>query len=172
MLLKQTLSLLFQDEIFMKLWKDIWNDPTVYYITVTTTLGEQYSYDDKTRTIFIYPLGFDGNRNTDPNTQMRLDGLLNHEFGHLYEHYLYTKTGKSVSYESYLKFEQTGDSMYQEICERIIIGKYETNYNKKTGQPLRKWYLNDSNGNPAKPLTGDTTEYFVNWIELESRGIN
>ena len=171
-LLKKTLSLLFQDETFMKLWKDIWNDPTVYYITVTKTLGEQYSYDDKTRTIFIYPLGFDGNRNLDPSTKMKLDGLLNHEFGHLYEHYLYTKTGKSVSYESYLKFEQTGNSMYQEICERIIIGKYETNYNIKTGQPLRRWYLNDFNGNPAKLLTGDTTEYFVNWIDLESRGIN
>ena len=42
------------------------------------------AYDDETRTLYLYP-------GMDKNTGMDVAATLNHEFGHLYEHYLHDK---------------------------------------------------------------------------------
>ncbi len=130
-------------------------DSNVYYIVVTMTPTEKTgpatlsAYDDETRTLYLYP-------GMDKHLGMDVAATLNHEFGHLYEHYLHDKEIGSPSHEYYLSYMKTGNTSDREKFERIIIGKYETPFNIKTGQKIRSVYFKGESG----VLPGDTLRIF------------
>lgn len=102
---------------------------------------------------------------------MKTDGLLNHELGHMYEHYLYGFGGGSASHQYYLDaILPTGnkDNRSIEKCERIILGKYEAEYNKLRGYDVRTWYYT---GYDRIYLDGDVGDTVIDWRILEDYNV-
>ena len=154
-----------QFESFKKRWEILEADKTEYTIMLTTASVRGYGswYSPEEHTIYLNPVK--------PEAGMKGDGLLNHELGHMYEHYLYNFGGGSASHQYYLeslKVSGSDRTRLIEKCERIILGKYEAEYNKLRGYDVRTWYYT---GDSRIYLDGDVGDTVIDWHILEDYNV-